>query len=121
MLTDGRLMRLPKADFNALLKEPLQQLMTYDDAAAATQTGQALWLDVRLPSEFEAFRLPGAINVPLYFLRLKLSQLSTTQHYIVVCDTGRRSSAAAFILTERGFSASILEGGLTRVQALLGD
>jgi rhodanese-related sulfurtransferase len=30
-----------------------------------------------------------------------------------VCDTGRRSSAAAFILSERGFEVYVLEGGLT--------
>jgi rhodanese-related sulfurtransferase len=31
----------------------------------------------------------------------------------VYCDTGRRSSAAAFILVERGFDAYVLKGGLT--------
>ena len=29
------------------------------------------------------------------------------------CDTGRRSSAAAYILVERGFDAYVLRGGLT--------
>jgi rhodanese-related sulfurtransferase len=33
--------------------------------------------------------------------------------YIAVCDTGRRSSAAAFLLSERGFDAYCLQGGLT--------
>ena len=32
---------------------------------------------------------------------------------IVYCDTGRRSSAAAYILVERGFEAYVLKGGLT--------
>ena len=38
-----------------------------------------------------------------------------SQHvpYVVYCDTGRRSSAAAFILVERGFDAYVLTGGLT--------
>jgi len=30
----------------------------------------------------------------------------------VYCDTGRRSSAAAFILVERGFDAYVLKGGM---------
>jgi rhodanese-related sulfurtransferase len=29
-----------------------------------------------------------------------------------VCDTGRRSSAAAFLLSERGFEAYCLQGGM---------
>ncbi len=72
----------------------------------------AVWLDVRLPSEFESFHEAGALNIPLYFIRLKLSQLDTDQNYIVCCDTGRRSSAAAFILNERGFKTRVLRGGL---------
>jgi rhodanese-related sulfurtransferase len=31
--------------------------------------------------------------------------------YIVYCDTGRRSSAAAFLLNERGFQTFVLKGG----------
>jgi rhodanese-related sulfurtransferase len=37
-------------------------------------------------------------------------------HYVVCCDTGRRSSAGAYILSERGFRASVLKGGLTAYQ-----
>ncbi len=27
------------------------------------------WLDVRLPSEFQNFRIDDAVNIPLYFIR----------------------------------------------------
>jgi rhodanese-related sulfurtransferase len=50
--------------------------------------------------------------VPLYLIRLKLSTLDRAKPYIVYCDTGRRSSAAAYILVERGFDAYVLTGGL---------
>jgi rhodanese-related sulfurtransferase len=30
----------------------------------------------------------------------------------VCCDTGSRSSAGAFILSERGFDACVLKGGM---------
>jgi rhodanese-related sulfurtransferase len=72
------------------------------------------WLDVRLPSEFEAYHNEGAINVPLYFIRLKLKTLDAAVPYVVCCDTGRRSSAGAFILNERGFQTYVLKGGLNR-------
>ena len=38
-----------------------------------------VWLDVRLPSEFQNLAVEGALNVPLYFIRLKLSTLDTEQ------------------------------------------
>jgi len=111
MLTDGTLMRLGKEDFKTLLNEPLLHWVSYDQAKQIVANG-GQWLDVRLPSEFENYRLPQAVNIPLYFLRLKLKSLDAKVHYVVCCDTGRRSSAAAYILSERGFQASVLRGGL---------
>lgn len=111
MLTDGSLMRLGKDDFRTLLNEPMLEWTSYDEAAALVSQG-ARWLDVRLPSEFENYHLPDALNIPLYFIRLKLKNLDKDSHYIVCCDTGRRSSAGAYILNERGFHASVLKGGL---------
>lgn len=117
MLTDGALMRLGKDDFAELLNEPLVQYVGTEEARALSAAG-ALWLDVRLPSESQAQPVPGAINIPLYFIRLKLRQLERERSYIVVCDTGRRSSAGAFLLAERGFNAYVVRGGL---QTLVGN
>ena len=75
------------------------------------------WLDVRLPSEFENQHLDGAINIPLYFIRLKLNTLEQGKKYVVCCDTGRRSSAGAYILSERGYQAYVLRGGINKDQA----
>ena len=113
METDGSLMCLGKDDFRKLLNEPM---LDWVDAAGAEKVIQegGQWLDVRLPSEFEAYHNPGAINVPLYFIRLKLKTLDSSIKYVVCCDTGRRSSAGAFILNERGFQTYVLKGGLNR-------
>ena len=62
------------------------------------------WLDVRLPSEFENDHLEGAINLPLYFMRLKLKSLDRDMHYVVCCDTGRRSSAALTFCRSAAFT-----------------
>ena len=35
--------------------------------------------------------MPDALNIPLYFIRLKMKQLDPNVRYVVVCDTGRRS------------------------------
>ncbi len=116
MATDGTLMRLGKQDFQTLLNEPLLQWVNQDQAKEIVAKG-GKWLDVRLPSEFQNFRIDGAINIPLYFIRLKINALDKTTPYIVCCDTGRRSSAAAYILSERGFEAYVLKGGLAATEA----
>ena len=116
MLSNGKIMRLSKANFHALLKEPTLEKVDYSKAQATIANG-AKWLDVRLPSEFEASHQVGAINIPLYFIRLKLDTLDPDIEYIVYCDTGRRSSAAAFILIEKGFKACVLHDGTKSIQA----
>ncbi len=112
MQTDGALVRLGKEDFKELLNEPLLHWVDLAHARELIERG-ARWLDVRLPSEFDTFHLDGAISVPLYFIRLKVKTLDPKVPYVVVCDSGRRSSAAAFLLTERGFDAYCLQGGIT--------
>ncbi len=116
MLTDGVLMRLAKADFRELMTEPLQQWVTPEQAEQMVAKQGAVWLDVRLPSEFQNLAIERAVNVPLYFIRLKLSTLDKSKPLIVYCDTGRRSSAAAFILVEKGFDAYVLKGGLSSME-----
>jgi len=116
MAADGTLMRLGKQDFQTLLNEPLLQWVEPDKASEIVSKG-GKWLDVRLPSEFQNFRIDAAMNIPLYFIRLKLNALDKNTHYVVCCDTGRRSSAAAYILSERGFDAYVLRGGLAGTEA----
>ncbi len=116
MLTDGSVMRLGKEDFKTLLNEPMLEWVDFAEAEEIIKNG-GQWLDVRLPSEFEAQHLDGAINIPLYFIRLKISTLSHDQKYVVCCDTGRRSSAGAYILSERGYQAYVLRGGIGQATA----
>jgi CRP-like cAMP-binding protein len=110
-LTDGMLMRLSKEDFNELLKEPILTWVTKEEGDEMVKSG-AVWLDVRLDSENKNNGIEGSMNIPLIMLRMKVSTLSEDKKYILYCDTGRRSSAAAFLLSERGLDAACLKGGL---------
>jgi CRP-like cAMP-binding protein len=112
MLTRGRLMRLSRPDFSTLLNEPIARRLGYDEALKLVQSGKARWLDVRLPSEYQRGHLPDSLNIPLYMLRMKLSQLEQNQTYIAVCDTGRRSSVAVFLLSSRGYEIYALDKGM---------
>ncbi len=111
MQSDGAIMRLGKDDFRKLLNEPMLDWVTKAEAEGVIRDG-GQWLDVRLPSEFENQHLDGAINIPLYFIRLKISTLDKDMRYVVCCDTGRRSSAGAYILSERGYKAYVLRDGI---------
>ena len=111
MVTDGFLMRLSKDDFNELLKEPVLNWVIKSEADAMIKNGAA-WLDVRLESEHKNSAIEGSMNLPLFMLRLKAGGLDSSRKYIVYCDTGRRSSAAAFLLNQRGLQAYVLKGGL---------
>jgi len=114
MLTNGMLSRLSKTDFLELLNEPLLNWVDYDNTGALLAEN-AQWLDVRLPAEHEVDSVKNSVSIPLIFLRMKLSTLNPEIPYIIFCDTGRRSSAASFLLNERGFNTYILTGGLSAV------
>jgi len=115
MTTDGAIMRLGKEDFKRLLNEPMLDWVSMTEAEEIIKNG-GKWLDVRLPSEFENRHLDGAINIPLYFIRLKINTLDENVDYVLCCDTGRRSSAGAYILSERGYKAHVLRDGINAAQ-----
>ena len=115
MTTDGSVMRLGKEDFKRLLNEPMLDWVERDEAEKIV-AGGGTWLDVRLPSEYDANHLEGALNIPLYFIRLKINTLNPKMRYVLCCDTGRRSSAGAYILSERGFDAYVLKGGINAIK-----
>ena len=111
MLTEGHLMRLNKEDFNSLLNEPLLNWVDYDEGRKLADDG-AIWLDVRLPAEHKAKFVKGSINIPLIFLRMKANSLDPQKKYVIYCDTGRRSSAASFLLNERDIASFVLRDGV---------
>ncbi|PKO51684.1 MAG: cyclic nucleotide-binding protein [Betaproteobacteria bacterium HGW-Betaproteobacteria-2] len=111
MKTDGLLLRLNKQDFIELLKAPL--INQVDMQAAQQMVGDgAVWLDVRFPSEYAYDHLPEAVSAPLNEIRRHAETMDKKTPYIVYCQTGRRASAAAFILVGMGFKVFVLEGGI---------
>lgn len=118
MTTSGLLMRLAKDDFNELLKEPLLDRVTPDEALVRVAKGNT-WLDVRHVTEFNHSHLPKAKNIPLHELRMRMKELDKEKEYICYCGTGRRSSAATFLLAQNGFKIVVLLGGVQKIPQLL--
>jgi CRP-like cAMP-binding protein len=111
MKTDGALLRLDKQDFVELLKEPLLHRASYDEARQRVAMG-GQWVDVRYPSEYQYDKLPGALNIPLAEVRNAFGVLNKARDYVIYCQSERRSSAAAFLLAQRGYRTYLLAGGL---------
>jgi len=109
--SDAELLRLDKADFDQLLREPLLRRVRLEQARERVREG-AIWLDVRYPSEYQYDKLPGAINVPLSEVRNMFAVLDRSREYVVYCQSGRRSAAAAFLFAQQGFQVWLLDGGL---------
>jgi rhodanese-related sulfurtransferase len=114
MKSNGVLLRLKKQDFLELLQEPLLHRISYQEAKQKVAQG-AVWLDVRHPPEYRYDKLPGAINVPLNDIRNAIGVLNQATTYVAYCQSGRRSSAAAFILAQAGYDVYVLENGLWSV------
>ena len=112
MLTEGIVMQLSKDDFINLIKKPALQSISFSKASQLVEAGSHRWLDVRFKNEHQDSSIPGSVNIPLNLLRMEMNKLERDPTYIVYCDTGGRSSTGAFLLTEGGFNASFLEGGL---------
>jgi CRP-like cAMP-binding protein len=120
MLEDGVVLRLARPDFLDLLKAPVVKEVTLAEAARLLAAG-AQWLDVRLQAEYEQAHALQALNMPLPLLRLKARLLDPTLTYICYCDSGKRSSAAVFLLSQLGFDAYSLQDGADRLPAIQRD
>jgi CRP-like cAMP-binding protein len=116
MQTDGILLRLKKEDFLKLMQEPMQNWISYEEADEKIKAG-ALWIDVRAANEYQYNHLPGAINIPMNEAHRRAQALDSSKEYICYCQSGRRSSAAAFILSQYGLNVSVLKGGLPGIES----
>ncbi len=71
------------------------------------------FVDVRRPAEFARGHLPGALNMPLGTVHIRLAELPPDQRVVITCDNGRRSATAASFIRFRGLEDTwVLTGGL---------
>jgi rhodanese-related sulfurtransferase len=116
MRENGVLMRLDKQDFYLLLKTPPVRSIGFAELERELAAGAVL-IDVRGSDEFEREHAVPALNMPLNILQLKARQLDRNTRYIAYCNSGRRSSAAAFLLTEDGYDVTVLRNGIDALSA----
>ena len=110
-LTNIRLLRLSKEKFNSLIKEPSLKYTPHSEIADKMDNG-AILLDVRAPDEYKKHHLPNSINAPFFSLRMQLKTFDKRKEILVVCENGKTSEAATFLLLRHKFNATIVEGGM---------
>ena len=111
MVSNGELMRLTQDDFRRLITTPLVNTVDAVEAAQIVENGGS-WLDVRLAEEHTYNGVPSSLNLPLEKLRGRVDQLDKDKSYVVYSDSARRARAGTFLLSELGYSAYVLDGGL---------
>jgi len=87
--------------------------ITPREANERVVAGEAVLVDVREESEWEAGRIPGSIHVPLGELRSRRSiGVPEGEEIVLVCRSGARSAFAATMLSSDGRGATNLKGGV---------
>lgn len=111
MVSDGELMRLTQDDFRSLITRPLVNTISASEAAQIIESSGS-WVDVRLAEEHKHDGVTNSLNLPLEKLRGMADQLDKDKPYVVYSDSDRRAPAGAFLLSEMGYTAYVLDGGL---------
>ena len=114
MISAGRLWKLNRADFEVLIEPLLMKEMSAKHALANIQYGNYQLIDCREQDEYQVNRIPGASLLPLTTLRENIHILDPDIKYLVYCDNGKRSRAAAYLLQEHNFNATSVQGGLNK-------
>ena len=112
MTEDGELLVLGEQDFRELLSRPLIEEVPIENVPAMIKTA---WrpLDVRYAEEYDQGHIPGAIHLPLSELRARADEvLHKTAKYIAICHGGKRSSVAAYLLRQRGYTVVVMKDGM---------
>ena len=98
-------------------KNPDVKSMSTDEAVRLLDSDTtAVFLDVRTPEEWKSStgHLKNAVLIPLQDLLRQLEKLQPFRQRIIIvyCRSGNRSAKAARLLSERGFDAVNLRGGI---------
>lgn len=115
-LTDVSLIRLSKEKFIPLIKEPTLQFISHTEIPGELAQGATL-LDVRTPDKYNKLHLAHSSNAPFFALRVHINSLDKKKLAIIICEDGKTSEAAAFLLLRNKISAKIIKGGMESIPA----
>ncbi len=87
--------------------------ITAKEIAAKLKEGKKLhMIDVRENEEVVQGKVPGARHIPLGELPERLNELDKDKQYYMICRSGGRSGKACEFLSEKGYDATNMVGGM---------
>lgn len=96
----------------------MYQTITVQDLAGRIGDEDLLLLDVREPYEFRNGFVPGAVNIPMSVLPVRVTELPKDRDIHIICQSGGRSMQVTMWLERQGYRPVNVHGGtLTWVQA----
>jgi CRP-like cAMP-binding protein len=103
---------LDQADFDQILRGSFLE-WDFPEDIPLEKREQYVFIDARIPPEYEEEHIEGAVNIPLEVLRQKYAELDPSQEYYTYCTSDSRGMTAAFLLKSQGFKAKSIRGGLS--------
>jgi rhodanese-related sulfurtransferase len=104
---------MTKEDFVADANKNITQISVSDAKALLGKAG-IIFLDARVPGEYEAGHVPGAMNLPRGLLEFKIAEMIPDKNaaIVVYCKTGGRGSLATLTLGKMGYkNVKNMDGG----------
>ena len=92
-------------------------IVIFVGSSNAAPEADAIWIDVRTPTEYKNSHVTGAINIPFDHIRAEIDKITTNKNAIIMlyCRSGRRSELAKQTLKELGYQNVINRGGIDDV------
>ena len=116
MLSNGRLMRISKKDFQRFLRDKVIHWIDPGQANDILQKG-AVKVDLTQQSE-PSEQLKGAIKISPIMLRSQMKKLSRKNTYLLLCDSDEECAVASYLLSLRGLESYVLRGGAGNLHTL---
>jgi rhodanese-related sulfurtransferase len=73
------------------------------EAVRARDEDGAVLLDIREPREWERWRIPGAVHIPMGDLAQRAGELDRSKPIVVYCKSGQRSLVSTDELLDLGY------------------
>ena len=84
--------------------------------AATISSSGPIIIDVRTPGEFQGGAYPGAVNIPLDDLQLRINEIGSKSREITLyCASGARSAYGQRVLQQMGFTNVANGGGIMQM------
>lgn len=85
--------------------------ITPDELARRMAQDSVTLVDVREVHEYRAGHVPGAVNIPLSLIPVRIHELPVDETLHVICQSGNRSYQACLWLGRNGRPAVNVSGG----------